>query len=148
MNKFNSEEFNPHGIPLPSNDFFSFLDNEIYYIGILENHECSRFIKVNEEGKSLTFGESDKTKFLFKWKETGYVICCADNPSLVLTMRPGTIPGSFFISPERYQNRADQIWEILPYKDSNSHGISIRSAMKQSGGYISVSYTHLRAHET
>ena len=93
MNKFNSEEFNPHGIPLPSNDFFSFLDNEIYYIGILENHECSRFIKVNEEGKSLTFGESDKTKFLFKWKETGYVIhitgkisepCGSDmgNPSL------------------------------------------------------------------
>ena len=140
MNKFNSEEFNPHGIPLPSNDFFSFLDNEIYYIGILENHECSRFIKVNEEGKSLTFGESDKTKFLFKWKETGYVICCADNPSLVLTMRPGTIPGSFFISPERYQNRADQIWEILPYKDSNSHGISIRSAMKQSGGYIYIGW--------
>lgn len=140
MNKFNSSEFNPHNIPLPSNDFFSFLDNEVYYIGVLENSECSRYIKVNEEGKSLSFGDSEKSKFLFRWKETGYVICYADNPSMVLTIRSSNIPGAFTISPEKYQNRADQIWEILPFENEHTSGIAIRSAMKQGGAHLYIGW--------
>lgn len=137
MSRFNTAEFNPHNASIPSSDFFSFLDNEIYYIAALENSECSKFIKLNEESRIFTYDNFFRTKFLFRWKETGYVICTADNPSMVLTLKMDSEPGKFHITTERYQNRADQIWEILPHlSGSDPYGLSIRSASRQSGEHI------------
>lgn len=139
MNRFNTAEFNPNSVSIPSNDFFSFLDNEIYYIGALEKSDCSKFAKLNEESRVFTFEETNRTKFIFKWKETGYVICTADNPSMVLTLKMDSEPGRFQVTTERYQNRADQIWEILPFSNE-PYGVSIRSASKQSGEYIYIGW--------
>lgn len=140
MNKFDNTEFNPRKIPLPSNDFFSFLDNEIYYIGALQNSECDRFLKA--EAEALTYDPSQKTKFLFRWKGTGYVICCADDPSLVLTLREAETAGSFLVSVESYQNRTEQIWDVLPFinLDNQPSGICIRSAVKHADNYFYIGW--------
>ncbi len=142
MNKFNSADFNPENVTIPSNDFFSFLDNEVYYIGALEQGECSRFIKANEEGKVLTYDSSSKNPFIFKWKGTGYVICTGNDPSMVLTLKAANEPGRFMVSVEKYQNRSDQIWDVVAYRGDSSgpSGVSIRSAIKQSGGYIYIGW--------
>ncbi|WP_044973699.1 hypothetical protein [Ruminococcus sp. HUN007] len=140
MNKFETPEFNPNNIPLPSNDFFSFLDKEIYYIGALQDGEYNRFIKTGEE--VLTYDAFQKTKFLFRWKESGYVICTADDPSMVITLRNSNEPGKFFITLERYQNRADQLWDILPHINENNQtdGICIRSERKYSGNHVYIGW--------
>lgn len=140
MNKFETAEFNPHNVPLPASDFFSFLDNEVYYIGVLQDGECSRFMKIGEA--VLTYDSFQKTKFLFRWKETGYVICDADNPSAVLTLLFSNENGKFTVSAERYQNRTDQIWEILPHLNKNGDidGLAIRSASKYAGDNIYISW--------
>ena len=59
MNKFETNEFNPNNVPLPANDFFSFLDGEVYYIGALQDGEYSRYIKTGEE--VLTYDAFQKT---------------------------------------------------------------------------------------
>ena len=140
MNKFETNEFNPNNVPLPANDFFSFLDGEVYYIGALQDGEYSRYIKTGEE--VLTYDAFQKTKFLFRWKESGYVICLAEDPSMVITLRNTNEPGKFFISAERYQNRADQIWDILPHYDENGEtdGIAIRTERKYSGNHIYIGW--------
>ncbi|MBP1568497.1 MAG: hypothetical protein J6U36_07650 [Oscillospiraceae bacterium] len=140
MNKFETREFNPNNVPLPANDFFSFLNGEVYYIGALQDGEYSRYIKTGEE--VLTYDAFQKTKFLFRWKESGYVICLAEDPSTVITLRNSNEPGKFFISAERYQNRADQIWDILPHFDENGDpdGLAIRSERKYSGSHIYIGW--------
>lgn len=141
MINYGNADFNPHNIPLPATDFFSFFDNEIYYIGALENGECSRFISIKEE--VLSYDSVNKTKFLFRWKGTGYVICDADNPSVVLTLKFSNETGNYFISAERYQNRAEQIWEILPHltPDKKISGLSVRSAVKSAGSAVYIGWT-------
>lgn len=140
MNKFENTEFNPNRVALPSNDFFSFLEGEVYYIGALQNGEYSRYIKAGEE--VLTYDAFQKTKFLFRWNETGYVICNADKPEQVLTLRPMNEPGKYIISTEIFQNRADQLWDILPHynKEGENDGIAIRSERKFSGSHIYIGW--------
>lgn len=140
MNRYETPEFNPHKVPLPSSDFFSFLNNEVYYIGAIENGECSRFLRLNEE--VITYDSFEKTKFLFRWKETGYVICDADNPSTVLTLTFSNESGEYILSAERYQNRTDQIWEILPHisESGDIDGLCIRSSAKPGGESLCIGW--------
>lgn len=145
MKNYNTNDFNPHGVPLPSNDFFSFLDSELYYIAVLENMQCTKFIKNNTDTGIMTFDSFSRSGFRFLWTGNGYHICSADNSMKVLTLHFSKETGSYYVSMEKNRNAADQLWDIVPYDGCRSgYGISIRSAVYYSGTYLYISVNSYR----
>lgn len=126
---YNSPEFNPFGVSVPSYDFFSFLNDEIYYIATLENFQCDKFIKIDQDSHVLMFDNAGMSKFIFRWMNTGYKICSYDDPLYVLTLAFSAEENLFYVTMEQDANLPEQLWDVLSYNSGKTgYGISIRSA--------------------
>lgn len=142
MKKSNSIEFNPFNKLVPSDDFFSFLDGEVYYIGYVVNGVCEKFIRENKLNHVIAFDGTVKSPFLFEWEGRGYKIRSAENPEFIITLSLSDIGNLGYITLERDENSPNQIWDVLVYDHGKSgFGISIRSLIPFSSGHIYLGCT-------
>jgi len=141
MINYNTKDHNPNGVSIPADDFFSFLDKEIYFLGSPESSECRSFLNIDDDNSTVTLDSFRRSKLLFCWRENGYVICNAQKPDHVLTIRYSYETDSYFISCEPDCKTPEQLWDITAYNEGKSgYGISVRSASKFREGSLYISF--------
>ena len=137
MKSYNTPEYNPNNAVLPSNDFFSFLDGELYYIALIKDSLYSKYIKINKENYYLSFEETDISAFRFEWTGNGYHLLSAADPELALTVHLSSIDNSYYVSLEPSANLNNQLWDIVPYNSgSTTPGISILTAFEYENCFL------------
>ena len=97
-------------------DDYTFLDNEIYTIGMFydDSYYSNPIETVSDSSIKISdnFEYSDEQYFRFKWCGTGYKICALkyENNQKVLTVNQY---GNVVLETD--QNLTSQIWEVLPH---------------------------------
>lgn len=111
-------------------DKYDFLDGEIYSIVAVDCASAQNCLDAElssaDQNKSLTMSRYSSRitqKFKFEWCGDGYKIHSFAHDELVITAFPNT-DGEGTLSMEVDSNRADQIWEVLPYCNKNAEHIT------------------------
>ena len=118
---------------------YSFLDNEIYTIGQLDEQVEAKDLYLNAPITMTSADEINSQKFKFKWCGTGYKIYPLDGE---ITNKVITVNSSYDIIIANDINAPEQLWEILPrfFEDPTaeySSGLIFRSKVMDSTTLLS-----------